>query len=387
MENKRILFERYLRGEVSSEELQRLLSFFEEENGAGAELDDKLEQLLDQQSSEVLEPTYLSPMLERNKTKLTTAILKSRQSSKKIHSIRKWRWKVSVVAAVLICVFGVVMYLQWDGSKQDEVEKRMVDIAPGADRALLILDGVKEFVLDGKATGIVNDEGAVRYADGTLLTSLDKLERLILRTPKGGQFKATLPDGTLVWLNADSEISYPAVFGANERRLSIRGEVYLQVAKDKKRPFVVESEYQKIEVLGTHFNVNAYRDKGDVITTLSEGSVRVTQSRTGETLVLKPGEQAQVALQGKMKVRPVDIEEVLSWKEGLYIINNQELGLFAKQLERWYNVEVDMSTSSATKLSAVIPRNATLITVLDAISLKTDVQFHIEGRRVTAIKR
>lgn len=385
MENKSTLFERYLNGDISREELQRLLSFFEEETNGETELDDRIRQVLDDRDSDSTDPDYISSMLERNATKLNAVVRQEEKEVRKVYRLSQQQWLR--IAAVFLSVLAGLGYWRFYDSSSDLSVATAVDIAPGTDRAVLILDDDRTIVLDSSALGIVNKEDVVQYADGTLLAAVGNSERLILRTPKGGQFRVSLPDGTQAWLNADSEISYPVVFDNKERKLSVRGEVYLEVAKERNRPFIVESDNQRIEVLGTHFNVNAYRDNGRVITTLSEGSVRVIHAQTGEELVLKPGDQVQIAPQGRMKVQQVDITEIVSWKEGLYVVHDQELGLFAKQLERWYDVDVDMSTFNRQKLSAVIPRDATLATVLDAIALKTDVQFRIEGRRVTAVKK
>src|SRR5690606_26021047 len=120
-----------------------------------------------------------------------------------------------------------------------------------------------------------NSDGAVRYQDGQLVANLESSRQITLRTPLAGQYQASLPDGTKVWLNAGSEISYPSSFGTRQREVSIKGEVYFEVAKDPSRPFLVASDGQLVEVLGTHFNINAYQDDDMILTTLSEGRVLV----------------------------------------------------------------------------------------------------------------
>ena len=142
-----------------------------------------------------------------------------------------------------------------------------------------------------------------------------------LSTPIGGQYQVTLVDGTTVWLNAGSSVRYPTVFAGAERKVEITGEAYFEVAKDKHKPFKVavklaSGEGGEVEVLGTHFNVNAYDDEATIRTTLLEGSVKVTKA--GSSVQLKPGQQLQSnpsSAQNKV-INDADLEEAVAWKQG-----------------------------------------------------------------------
>lgn len=295
----------------------------------------------------------------------------------------------AAAAVVLVCLaMGGVL---WHSNTKDNLHKSAVvvkkDILPGSNRAVLSLDGGKGIVLSEEKDRLVTDGNSIAYNDGTAIQKVDKVQMATLTTPIAGQYQVILPDGTHAWLNAKSSITYPTRFSeGGKREISVSGEVYLDVAKDPKRPFVVHTGQQQIEVLGTSFNINAYGDNGQTLTTLAEGSLRVINTRYKSNTLLVPGQQAVVSNTKDIKVQAVDIDESASWKYGLFIINDKPLSSYALQLARWYDVEVDVQSYGNTRFSAIIPRNAKLSEVLQAIELKTGVKFQMEGRRVTAIK-
>ena len=376
---RKALFERYLDGNYSRADVDELLTYF-----GAVETELELRVLIDNALQEDID---LSP-LDHQIKQVDEAAFERLQAHIAPAKVRYW--PVVRVAASILMVLGLgwAIYQYTYRPAQEELIPVIAmdkDIAPGTDRATLSLDDGQSFVLDGHGEGIVKSEGEVRYQDGQLLVSTEAPRQVTLRTPIGGQYQATLPDGTKVWLNAASEIRYPSTFDSKYRHVSIKGEVYLEVTKDAARPFTVETDGQRVAVLGTHFNINAYGDNGAIWTTLSEGRVRVTQSATGQEIVLKPGQQVQNHAGAGMKVREVDLEQVLAWKDGMYILRDQEIGLFGKQIERWYDVEVDMGAHANHKVSAIVPRSAKLSAVLEAITLESGIQFKREGRRVTAI--
>ncbi|MBL1411537.1 FecR family protein [Sphingobacterium faecale] len=378
-ENLKVLFERYLKGDYSREDVDELLAYFGMPHS-----EQELQALIEEAMQEEID---LRPFDQQIKQvdEVTFDHLQAYIAPSKVRY-----WPLAGIAASILIVlgFGWAIY-QYTHKVIDNDKITTIlgtdDIAPGTDRATLTFDNEETFVLDGKEKGIDNQDGEVRYRGGELLTRTVRPVQLILKTPVGGQYQVTLPDGTKVWLNAASEIRYPSAFEEATRQISVKGEVYLEVAKDATRPFVVETEGQHLEVLGTHFNINAYGDKGMIWTTLSEGRVRVVQSATGREVVLKPGQQAQNQLTGGIKVNEVDLDQVLAWKEGMYILRNEEIGLFSKQIERWYDVQIEMGPYAGRKVSAIVPRSAKLSAVLEAITLETGIHFNVEGRRVTAV--
>jgi len=197
-----------------------------------------------------------------------------------------------------------------------------------------------------------------------------------MRTPRGGNYRLTLPDGTQVWLNAASSITYPAAFTGKQRNVRISGEVYFEVVKNKELPFMVSVDGgADVEVLGTGFDVNAYTDEGSVKTTLLEGSVRVCK------VVLKPGQQAQVSQQKVSVVNNVDIDKVMAWKNGLFNFQDVSLREVMRQLERWYDIEVVYRKNVPDiRFEGEISRNINLSDLLKVLA-RADVKFSIEGGR------
>lgn len=300
-----------------------------------------------------------------------------------------YRWKrVAAVAALLIAALGIGQLWYKNQESVTLTNSKLVAeaIAPGANTATLHFDGGESIELRSDKDALVTDDGVISYADGTAVEGPAIAANATVATPIGGQYKVLLPDGTTVWLNAASSISYPTTFGTDERRVRVSGEAFLEVAKDAKRPFKVELTAGKVlEVLGTSFNINAYADEGRLVTTLVTGRLKVSNTRMQQEVILVPGQQAIDSDAKRIQVRAVDTDTYTSWKDGVYMITDQRLEQFGKQIERWYNVDVDMANYKETKLSAVISREVNLADMLDAITFKTGIKFKVEGRRVTAM--
>lgn len=262
------------------------------------------------------------------------------------------------------------------------VQRHPDQVKPGTQKAILKLSDGTAITLDSMANGKIAQQGStqvlklangqIRYqsttADGTQTAVADN----VMSTPMGGQYQLTLPDGTNVWLNAGSSITYPAAFPANERNVRITGEVYFEVAKDKNRTFRVTAGEQEIEVLGTHFNINAYADEEHVKTSLLEGAVKVNQ------VLLKPG---QAYSHGK--VAATDVDQDIAWKNGVFNFNNQSLALVMRQLARWYDLEIVYPQGIPQKeYGGEIGRNLTLDQVLKGLE-NSGLRFELYGRRLT----
>jgi ferric-dicitrate binding protein FerR (iron transport regulator) len=191
-----------------------------------------------------------------------------------------------------------------------------------------------------------------------------------------------LPDGTKVWLNSSSSLTYPVIFKGKERGVELTGEAYFEVAKNAASPFFVKTSSQTIKVLGTHFNINSYQDEKSVKTTLLEGSVEVTGNGTRQITSLKPGQQA-VNSAGNIKIiSDADIDEAVAWKNGKFLFRNTDLQTVMRQLSRWYDVEVTYQGVVAAKhYRGRISRNVPVSQVFEI--LKTSgVNFIINGRTI-----
>lgn len=310
------------------------------------------------------------------------------------------RLQIYRYAAAAVLLLGLSWLVKLGIEKQTSTSGTQVvalaanTISPGRNTAQLHIDGEGVVELDTTQTGIVVSDAGLNYTDGEKLTysvadAKKKPTEYQLVTPKGGQYQVRLSDGTRVWLNAATSLSYPASFVDGSRVVKLDGEAYFEVAKDTHRPFKVITHRQVIEVLGTHFNVNSYSDEPIVRTTLAGGSVRVT-SQSGEA-VLVPGEQSQVNSNGELRVEPVSLDEVLAWKRGVFQFEGTDIDIITRQFARWYDVDIIFEGERPSlKLWGKVSRAADAgqaLAVLEFFGLKYRVEgSETEGKRVTVYK-
>lgn len=301
---------------------------------------------------------------------------------------RIFSWKIyAIVAAALACiVLGIALWNSQNNTASNDLALEMAkQILPGKNRALLIIEGQENIEINGEQDSIVTRDGRTSFGDGMVIDNSGRTKQITIKTPNGGQFEAILPDGTKVWLNAASSITYPSEFEEKYREIEVEGEVFLKVVKNSAKPFIVVTSKQKIEVLGTSFNVEAYDNQDAQKTTLEEGSLRIIGLNGQGTKVIKPGEQAIVDDLSTIAVKEIGTDVVSSWKDGIYVIQDLTLEEFGEQLARWYDIEVDMGQYKKKRLSAMIPRDVPLADVLEAITLNTQINFNVKGRRINAI--
>lgn len=322
---------------------------------------------------------------------------------KKITIIQLWTRGLVAAAAVALIVIGIQFFKSDTQQKNNQTESYAA-IKPGSNGASITLANGKVIQLSGNKTGVVvgkqlkyidgtvvNAEGATSDKSGQEFSKGEKIQMLTARTAKGQTYEFILPDGTHAFLNADSKIIFPSQFIEKNRKILVNGEAYFEVVRDKQHPFIVETEYQKIEVLGTHFNVNSYPDEPTVKTTLLEGSVKVssiTRSKIEtENKILKPSEQSQTSKAGKITVSEVDINKVVAWKNGKFIFDEESIETVMRKLSRWYNVEVIYEGDfSDTQFVGSISRSDNISKILDKITFTQAVKFKIEGRRIYVTK-
>jgi transmembrane sensor len=205
-----------------------------------------------------------------------------------------------------------------------------------------------------------------------------------LSTPRGRQFQLVLPDGSRVWLNSASSITFPTAFTGKDRLVKLEGEAYMEVAKDASHPFKVSINEMQVEVLGTHFNINGYVNEVLVKTTLLEGRVKVRSSATNQQAILVPGEQAQINRQNQTinKIKDVDVDAEVAWRFGNFQFNNADLKTVMRQLERWYDVEVVYNGEVPDReFLGTIPRRLNLSKVLTLLQGQ-NVHFKIDGKKI-----
>lgn len=299
---------------------------------------------------------------------------------------RKWSW---AAAAIALALLSTGAYLWTVNKKSPPIQ--IAEIQPGKEGAILTLADGTRVSLDTVRNGVISLQGGatVKAVNGTLLYdgTGNQVVYNTMTIPKGRQFQVTLPDGTQVWLNSASSIRYPTVFSGEERRVEVRGEAYFEVTKNAKMPFRVNvSNKAEVEVLGTHFNVNAYENEGSINTTLLEGSVRVAAAQLNKNVVLKPGQQAQLK-NGKdeMKVVNADIDKVIAWKNGLFNFEDAHLEEVMRQLERWYDINVVYEKGVPDiAFGGEITKGVSLNGVLVLLE-RAGVHFRLEGRTVVIL--
>ncbi|OQP44582.1 hypothetical protein A4H97_09445 [Niastella yeongjuensis] len=313
-----------------------------------------------------------------------------------VHHTRKYRYLA--VAVTTAAVLTTVAYF-WLQNKPRPTTATQVaqttinDVLPGGNKAILKLSDGKTIVLDNAHNGLLAEQGAVQIEkqEGTLSYSSSTTATTVtyntLATPAGGQFQIKLPDGTRVWLNASSSITYPTAFAGKERRVAITGEGYFEVAKDAHKPFKVtiqsatgEKRPAEVEVLGTHFNINAYDDEAAIKTTLLEGKVKIAKEQS--TAILKPGQQAQINRnQNNIQVKEnASMEEVVAWKNGEFLFQSADISTLMRQVARWYDIEVSYPDGKPKdKFSGKIGRNVNLSQLLKILEY-SEVRFELKGR-------
>jgi ferric-dicitrate binding protein FerR (iron transport regulator) len=313
-----------------------------------------------------------------------------------------WRW---MAAAAIVITIGTIIFISIDrqpkGPEPVVVAKSTVnDVLPGGNKATLRLANGQVIMLDSTGNGSLATQGntkIVKLADGQIAYTIEgkaatEVMYNTMSTPPGGQFRLKLPDGTDVWLNAASSITYPAAFVGKDRTVTITGEAYFEVAKNPSKPFHVKVNDMDVEVFGTHFNVNAYKDEAAIKTTLLEGKVKVGQSAIGPALkreqsaILKPGEQAILTANSPLTIdHSPDLDQVMAWKNGLFNFNKVSLQDVMKQIARWYDVEiVYQGEIKPKKFGGEIQRDLNLSEVLEGLK-ETGIHFRIEGKKLIVL--
>lgn len=301
---------------------------------------------------------------------------------------RQW---IPYVAAMLIGALVLTWYIVPTSEETaiEVAERESLDTRPGGSRATLKLADGRRISLDETRQGIIVGVNGVTYNDGDPLAHISKqpgtqpqqTDRLELHTPNGGTYQITLSDGSQVWLNAGSTLKYPNQFSADTREVELEGEGYFLVTREVNRPFTVHSGDHQIRVLGTAFNINAYPDQNELVTTLVEGSVDVIDPDLASH-ILKPGQQA-IFDGEQIKVAQVDVSYYTSWKDGRFIFNREELSVVLKQIERWYDVDfVSRINIEDVRLWGTLSREVMLSEILKVLELNTGLTFNQEGRRI-----
>ncbi|RQO65932.1 hypothetical protein DBR43_27170 [Pedobacter sp. KBW06] len=316
----------------------------------------------------------------------------------------------AVIFIILSCSIYYYLYRSIEKLKSDTATHlNKKDIAPGRNQATLTLADGRQIILTDATEGELARQAGFKITKTkngqltyqvTQVSGKDDTSSLntynTISTPRGGQYRVNLPDGSKVWLNAASSIKFSAAFNSrNVRKIELTGEAYFEVARLKTKthssaanesgssiPFIVVTGKQEVRVLGTHFNINAYNDEPVTKTTLLEGSVRITGLKNKETVKLKEGEQSGLNNYG-IAVSNVNTEQFIAWKNNTFMFEGDNIQAIMRQISRWYNVEVIFKGNiSKENFGGKISRLKNLSEILDLIELTGLVHFNVEGRRI-----
>nr|WP_121271100.1 FecR family protein [Pedobacter schmidteae] len=374
-----LLIDKYLSGAATDEEKNQLLAWY------------------DSQDHHEVEWPSAGPNEEQDVYGRLLAKIDAGTSAEVVLPRRGLIGWYKIIAAALIFIVASVggyLYLNHQGIEHTEALSFKNDIAPASSKTILKLANGKELQLEDANGEELRQlgQGQIRKTeDGQLIYDLSAAKRITateavynsIVTPKGIQYQVVLSDGTKVWLNAASSLRFPNYFNGKERLVETTGEVYFEVAKDHRHPFIVRTARQTIEVLGTHFNVNAYGDEGLLKTTLLEGSVKISVTGGIAEKILKPGEQAQISNSGSIKITRPDLEESMAWKNNLFQFNNTSIEQVMLQVKRWYDIDLVYEGAKPNLLfTGVIPKNNNISILLKVLESTGGIKFGIEGKKV-----
>lgn len=370
------LLDRYLQGQTTSEEEEKLNLWYHQEVG-------------------------LSDWSPEKNTEEIAGLLKQRIDAgidqEDMPKRNNWLRYISAAAAILIVSsISFYFFIINPPSGLTTVQlSQTADISPGSNKAVLTLaDGTKISLTDVENGELATQSGILitKNTSGQLVYTIKETATAnvnstvpynTISTPNGGQYQINLPDGTRVWLNSSSSLKFPVNFATlKERKVDLVGEAYFEVKSDKKKPFRVKSEQQTVEVFGTHFNVMAYPNEKILETTLLEGKVSVKTESIEKFII--PGEQSQLR-NGSIKVMKLaDPEAIVAWKNNLFQFENTDIDKVLRQIERWYDVEVNyVGARPDVYFTGVIPRDVKVSRILMALEQACGVKFEIEGRTIT----
>lgn len=385
------LFQKYINNNCTPEEVDQLMELLENNRQGQAG-----EELLRSELLAGMEPVEDSdPALRQVLQKRFQAIEQHIASQQPRSGIFRLTW-IRTAAAVLLILLGSGIWYWLNRDSNDTkpaIVENNTDIAPGGNKAVLTLAGGQTIVLDNAANGTISRQGnaTVSKQGGRLIYDVTGVQNgaagyNTLSVPRGGQYQLTLPDGTQVWLNATSSIRYPVTFAGNERRVYITGEAYFEVKPASQQPFIVEvrtsaGTAEEVQVLGTHFNINAYEDEPHIATTLIEGKISVAQS--GTPVVLAPGQQARVSQHKLQVISKADIEQAMAWKNGLFRFDGVDLKTVMRQLARWYDLEIIYEPGAPVNelFNGEMQRNLNLSQVINGLD-GMGVHIRKEGRQL-----
>lgn len=387
-DNIPLLYQKFINNGCTKKELEFLFAYFET-----ADIDELKAHILGvlQNSEENVLPNEM----ELDRTGIVRQRIKSEINAGR-NKYRRLFYRISAAAILLICLSVGIMIFRNKNTVQTHIAaNKSSHISPGVKQATLTLGNGKTIILTRAMTGTLARQGntsvQISKSTGILYTivapgATTRITNNTLTTARGEQspYPLILPDGSKVWLNAASSITFPTAFTGNSRVVKISGEAYFEVAHHDNFSFKVVTEKAEIEDIGTHFNVKSYDDDPDIVTTLLEGSVKVSDLSSGKSDVLAPGRQSMLNKPSReITIKNANIDEVMAWKNGYFIFDNQQISSIMKSVCRWYDVEVDYRNFNNTeRFGGTFSQSSNLADVLNNLERLGNVHFKIDKRKI-----
>ncbi|MES2777884.1 MAG: FecR domain-containing protein [Bacteroidota bacterium] len=388
------LFRKYLNNECSREEVHALLEHFEADANEATLKDLITSSLETGEAAEIVHSGSIEKVLAGIKTIIAA------EKTKSIPLYRKTWFRVAAAAVLLLGMIGFYQVFNKKEVQSQEVVTTngiKADIKPGGNRAILTLANGSTIILDSAANGALSQQGgtSITKQDGQLAynTTNGKPAEILFNmvtTPRGGQYQLVLSDGSKVWLNAASSLRFPTAFTSKERVVEITGEAYFEISHDATKPFKVTIAGKgQVEVLGTHFNINAYAEESSINTTLLEGSVIISDIATRNTARLQPGQQARLTPAGQISLgNNTDIEEVMAWKNGKFQFSESaDITTIMRQLSRWYDIDIVYKGTITGHIGGTISRDVNASKVFEMMEMTGTIRFEVSGRQVTVMPK
>lgn len=398
------LFERYFNKTATNNERDELMAWISQNENA-----DQTKVLMDQAWKEfngkniVFTEDQGKEMLRHILQKNLKGPGAPKRNPKRIYH----HWIKIAAAITIFAILSTGGYL-WFSSRHQHANltynntTQKPDVPPGGNKAILTLANGSTVALNTAQNGALAEEGdtkVIKLKSGQLVyksknsktTTPKSISFNSLSVPRGGQYQITLPDGSKVWLNAASSLKFPTTFSGKQRKVELTGEGYFEIAQNKESPFYVEvlttekaEDNMTVEVLGTHFNINAYKDESSMRTTLVEGAVRIVKG--SDSKILRPGQQANINDRtNKIIITSADLDEVTAWKNGLFHFDDEDMASIMRKIARWYDIKVTYQGDIPTgHYTGIISRNTNLSEVLKVLEL-SGVRFKIDGRNILVI--
>lgn len=365
------LVQKYLNGNASPEELNAIENYYSHFSN-------------DPDITDNLNEEKISELKINLRQKIDAKIIRAERRVVPLYKRRS----IQVAASILLFLTIGLFFINKSKKEPEKFQAENYDLTPGGNKATLTLaDGSKIDLADKKNGTLKAQPGSQVIKQNEQLTYRTTTGRTVtaityntLTTPRGGQYKVTLADGTKVWLNAASSLKYPTAFTGAERVVELSGEAYFEVVHNSKQPFKVKTAGQIVQDIGTQFNVNSYPDEEAAATTLVEGSVKIYNG--GRQTLIAPGQQ-YVQKNGISEVKnDIDIDEVTAWKNGMFQFNNADIKTIMRQISRWYNVDVEYSGQvPGYTYHGRISRNSNASAVLKILEL-SGIDFTIERGKI-----